>query len=261
MKKTIIILLAASGIAAAATQGVVNTTDANLKAYWNFDASANPVVGSGWNELPTWNSEGKYGDSQTPSTHPYTENAGLKAADGFTVSFDINNASSGMLLSMTCTGNMNAPWRNISITMSDEYVVSAQFHGTMNQAVTTTLTETQVKNEWTTLTLVGSVDSANASTLILTFYVNGDYAGTSTTPKVTLMTGSNTINNMQFGCFADSSQGAPTNFDNILVYSKALTAEEVGALVKGVSQSVPEPTTSTLSLLALVGLASRRRRK
>ena len=45
------------------------------------------------------------------------------------------------------------------------------------------------------------------------------------------------------------------DFDNITVWNRALTASEVSGLV------IPEPTTATLSLLALAGLAARRRRK
>lgn len=44
-------------------------------------------------------------------------------------------------------------------------------------------------------------------------------------------------------------------FDNVTIWNRALSASEVSGLV------VPEPTTATLSLLALAGLAARRRRK
>ena len=43
--------------------------------------------------------------------------------------------------------------------------------------------------------------------------------------------------------------------DNLYVWNRALGTTEVKALV------VPEPATATLSLLALCGLAARRRRK
>lgn len=61
MKKTIIALMALAGVAMGATLGEIDTTDTNLKAYWNFDTSNNPVVNtitnqngaSAWNNLPT----------------------------------------------------------------------------------------------------------------------------------------------------------------------------------------------------------------
>ena len=54
---------------------------------------------------------------------------------------------------------------------------------------------------------------------------------------------------------------------NLAIYDDALTTEQLAALTKyevakgTVSQTIPEPATATLSLLALAGLAMRRRRK
>lgn len=253
MKNTLLALLALSSVSLGATLAEIDTTDTNLKTYWNFDSSSALTAGSiSWSELPTWNSAG-YGESLTAGTHPYTSAAGLKAADGFTVSFDINNAQNGTLLSMS-NGNMSQAWRSISITLNNN-VISAQFLGTPNTAVTETLSTEQLTSEWTTLTLVGSVSPTAASTLILDFYVNGLHKGTSTTANAANITGNNAINNMQFGYFGNAANGAPTNYDNILIYNRALTASEVKEL------TVPEPTTATLSLLALAGLAARRRRR
>lgn len=47
-------------------------------------------------------------------------------------------------------------------------------------------------------------------------------------------------------------------FENVVVWNRALDAVEVQSLVV---RAVPEPATATLSLLALAGLAARRRRK
>lgn len=60
---------------------------------------------------------------------------------------------------------------------------------------------------------------------------------------------------MQFGHYGNGANAASTNYDNILVYNRALSASEMKALI------VPEPTTATLSLPALVGPAARRRHK
>ena len=55
--------------------------------------------------------------------------------------------------------------------------------------------------------------------------------------------------------------------DNLAIYDKALTTEQLADLTKyevahqTIPQTVPEPTTATLSLLALAGLCARRRRK
>lgn len=55
--------------------------------------------------------------------------------------------------------------------------------------------------------------------------------------------------------------------DNLAIYDGALTKEQLAALTRyemknqTLMQSVPEPATATLSLLALAGLMARRRRK
>lgn len=253
MKKTIVTLLALGSVSMGATIADIDTSEATLKAYWNFDSSNALTAGSTeitWNELPTWNAAG-YGVSTATDKHPYTTGAGLKSTTGFTVSFDINDARNGTLLSMT-TGDMTKTWRSLSITLSDN-VVSAQFLGNTQGAVSATLTATQLADEWTTLTLVGSTPTGT-NTVVLDFYVNGDHIGTSSTANATNFV-AETINKMQFGYYGASANSAPTNIDNILIYNKALTADEVKALI------VPEPTTATLSLLALAGLAARRRRK
>lgn len=242
-----------------ATIGEIDTTDTTLKAYWDFATSNALTAGTvtSWSELPTWNAAG-YGECTTSSTHPYTTAAGLKAADGFTVSFDINGAGAGTLLSMT-NSNMSALWRSVSVTLADSTettgasIISAQFLGNTSTAVSKTLTLSDT--DWTTLTLVGSVDSTATSTIVLDFYIDGEHVGTSSTANATNITGDNAINNMQFGHFGTSSSSASTNIDNILVYGRALSAKEVKAL------TVPEPAAATLSLLALAGLAARRRRK
>ena len=54
---------------------------------------------------------------------------------------------------------------------------------------------------------------------------------------------------------ATLSEGETVDFDNITFWNKALSDSEVSGLV------IPEPTTATLSLLALAGLAARRHRK
>lgn len=266
MKKTIITLLALSCVSMGATIGEIDTTDTTLKAYWDFASSSAPTVGSAndWLELPTWNAAGygecTYTTSTEPpiSTHPYTTVAGLKVDNGFTVSFDINDAGAGTLLSMTSGGGMGALWRSVSVTLAASTetpgasIISAQFLGDTSTAVSKTLTLSDT--DWTTLTLVGSVDSTVTTTIVLDFYIDGEHVGTSSTANAANFT-SETINRMQFGHLGEPTSSATTNIDNILVYGRALSATEVKAL------TVPEPATATLSLLALAGLAARRRRK
>lgn len=54
-----------------------------------------------------------------------------------------------------------------------------------------------------------------------------------------------------------------TGIGEIEVYDSVLSADEITSAMKGMAAApaVPEPTTATLSLLALAGLAARRRRR
>ncbi len=252
MKKTLIALLALGSVAMAATRSDIDTTDTNLKSYFDFTSSNTPTKTEGinWSELPTWQ-EGGYAIGT-----PYTQNAGLKAADGFTVSLDVKDITKvGTIISMT-NGNMGQVWRSISVTLSPVqdvtgyYTASAQF---LAKPETAMVSSALTFSDWTTLTLVGS---AEGTTLTLDFYIDGNKLGSSVTEGATNITGSNVINNLQFGYYGNGANHATASIDNILVYNKALTATEVGALI----DRVPEPTTGTLSLLALAGLCIRRRK-
>ena len=261
MKKLITIsalIVAGTAFANAKTNATIDTTDSDLKAYFNFDTGSSMTAGTiTWDELPTWNSAG-YGECTTTTTHPYAKNAsaGLSAKTGFTVSFDTNNISTnGTILSMVSSGgDMSKPWRAISISYTDG-TLSAQFHGDTASAVKTTISSEVNKSDWTTLTLVGS--SAANNTLVLDLYFNGELVGTSSTSGASDILGE-TISKLQFGYLGTPANAANMNIDNILIYSKALSAGEVAALV-----AVPEP--SAFGLLAGAGalafVAARRRRR
>lgn len=258
MKKTLIAITALSGVAMAATNtAAIDLTDTALKSYWNFtDNNKDTLTLITWgNEFPTLVTGEGYAKLQATNDHPYTQAAGLKVADGFTISFDIKDVTkAGTILSMT-TGGMNQDWRSMSITLAATednagYVASAQFHGQKNNAVTTTLT----LSDWTTLTLVGDNSGTGSAPYTFNFYVDGELIGSDHVDGAANFAASNTINNLQIGYYGDSTKGAYTSVDNILIYGRALSAKEVKALV-------PEPATATLSLLALAGLAARRRRR
>ncbi len=81
-----------------------------------------------------------------------------------------------------------------------------------------------------------------------------------TSETLTLFTGVNslTLGTTSYAGAVDAS----TVFTNLAAGNYSLVyADSVVALKKGVTDVVPEPTTATLSLLALCGLAMRRRRK
>lgn len=102
-------------------------------------------------------------------------------------------------------------------------------------------------NQAYTLTFVSDATAAT-----LTGYVNGKQVGQWENWNVT-----SGIGGIQLAQRWGGGRNASGGFtaDNLTIWNKALTTSEVQALI------VPEPTTATLSLLALAGLAARRRRK
>ena len=117
-----------------------------------------------------------------------------------------------------------------------------------NRTVASGLKVSDVEN--TTFTIV-----SDATAKTLTLYVNGNEVNhinnwVAGSGKSLALTG------FQFGsCFSEADKISAAEISNITVWNKALTATEVKGLV------IPEPATATLSLLALCGLAARRRRR
>ncbi len=96
-----------------------------------------------------------------------------------------------------------------------------------------------------TITLV-----QNGANKTLTLFIDGEQVAQSSNWTAASIVG------MQFGSgFAGRDALNNATIDNLAIWNKALTSKEVKSLI------IPEPTTATLSLLALAGLAARRRRK
>ncbi len=106
-----------------------------------------------------------------------------------------------------------------------------------------------------TLTL-SATKTETGTTRSLTAYVDGiALADTITFTYAEGATPSTALTGFQFGAaFGGERVSNSVTVDNIGVWNRALSAEEVASL------PIPEPTTATLSLLALAGLAARRRR-
>ncbi|MBQ2813806.1 MAG: LamG domain-containing protein [Akkermansia sp.] len=253
MKKTLIALLALSGVASAATLAKIDTSDANLKSYVNFSGdSFTTTAGSiTYNNAPIV--QDGYGIVSATDSHntSSTENPGFKT-NAFTLSFDVRSFDVGSLVSV-CVDN-GAAWKHIRLESTTDKALTLKFEGPSPvREVATTLTS-GTRTEWTTITIVGD-DSVTAG---IKLYVEGSHVGSLD------MTGASNWNGTNVKAFQFGSVYSPFDFpkltgnaeiDNLLVYNRAFTAAEVKAL------TIPEPTTATLSLLALAGLAARRRRK
>ncbi len=100
----------------------------------------------------------------------------------------------------------------------------------------------------------GGKTTERVSPSSLTLYYNGAVVATATL-------GENNCTNEFLDMFAIGGRSQGTNnssdftFTNVQLYSGVLSQEQIASL------SIPEPTTATLSLLALAGLAARRRRR
>ncbi|MGN0875542.1 MAG: PEP-CTERM sorting domain-containing protein [Akkermansia sp.] len=224
--------------------------DSNLISYFNFDTGAADTKSSiSWGESFTWNQDGQYGTASSGHA-PYKSS--MMSNTAFTISFDLNSFTSGTLLSLTNNNKADAQWRTVRLLTDDSGQLALTFGGTTKS---TDITSTSL--DWTTITLVGTTSASNDNTLSLELYANGVSQITLNVSKATNWVSDNGgVINFQFGYYASSSNNSTFDVDNVLIYNKALTATEVKALIE-----VPEPATATLSLLALVGLAARRRRR
>ena len=132
-----------------------------------------------------------------------------------------------------------------------EYFDGSTYGDATVSAYTSDLGLTAAESLTTSTTFTFVSDTANKT---FTIYKNGS--------QIDQWTNWNTdtgLTGVQFGRRwqggATLGEGETVDFDNVTIWSKALNASDVSALI------VPEPTTATLSLLALAGLAARRRRK
>lgn len=252
MKKTLIALMALAGIASAASIGYDEMTDAqksDVAKYWS--------------------------DSQT-LTSSSDEWANLGTGTSFTISFDIANinVSSTESTIASFAGSHNAnQWDDgkLLIRLSDSGSLTLfNSHGTSSNSWSeyfdgstygeatvssyTTDLGLKAKDSFTTTTTFTLVsDTANKT---FTIYKNGT--------QIDQWTNWNTDTGLtglqlggRFGGGGTKLSGDETVvFDNVTIWNKALSASEVSDII-----TVPEPTTATLSLLALAGLAARRRRR
>ncbi len=253
MKKTLVVLMSLIGVASAATISNIDKTDENLVWYWDFASVTSSVGDITYANDPTL--QDGYATISAGSGM-YTANNALKNAgletEKFTVSFDIRSFGSGDVFSFGA-GSSNDDWKKIMLSSNpddDETTLSLKFYGN-SQSVDTGIAY-GTRDEWTTITLVGVTQE-------VLLYVDGELKGSlDMTPATNWCDGA--ADGFQFaGSFRNTGTRVDLNgsveIDNLLVYNKSLTAAEVKALV------VPEPATATLSLLALAGLAMRRRRK
>ena len=255
MKKTLITLLALCGVASA--------TDATLVWDLSFNDLNQTVVtnGSG-NDYSTLTiamngSTVTDGICATPANNRVTitdSAATLRMMDSFSFvvkgGADVAVANWGVLfglgednswnIKVANNTNGNLTFLEEGYNISDKVGSTATPYGSMGTYIVT------VDN--------GGKTQAGTSTAALTLYYNGAQVATGTLGAINCTT--QPLDTFALGG-RNIGVGNATDFSftNVQLYSGVLSATQISQL------SVPEPTTATLSLLALAGLAARRRRK
>lgn len=260
MKKTIITILMLGSMAMGATLTYSQYEDAGLKdelvAAWSFDSgSAADTSTTLWSGefVTTSSGTGKIGRIDDVRNIVSTTGDDLTNS-AFTLSLDLVSYSS------------THKWKNIftlyagnnsglvlTRTDNDAYsIYSYGFGGTQDfmSEIVGFGTSTEPINFTVTY------DGTNLVT-----YINGSESMTTEASLTDGLTG------VYFGAGVNGERPIDSGYsgthyaelDNIALWNKALTAEQVKMVATG--QIVPEPATATLSLLALCGLAVRRRRK
>ena len=257
MKKTLITLLALAGVAMGESLDYNDLTEAqkaDLYTVWDFDQTA----GSGASKVA-----GSVGDYSNTPIITYdkgntTDGYGAFGATGrvrkdglnwsnYTISFDINTVTAGCLLSVK-----DSAGKYMYLSQSETSPITLTYEG-VDGSIETALSISNIQ-DWSTITIVRN--SAD-----LTLYVDGESQGTLTISDSVTVSGLQLGNKLGNG--SDAITACSGTIDNLTIWGKALSETEVKGLISRTSTpyAVPEPATATLSLLALAGLAARRRRR
>ena len=284
MKKTIIALMALAGVASAS----LNYGDAAFQANnelkngvvvsYDFNAGGTSYVADSSLQWYGWINNGNNSTTFTTTTNGYADlsaNGGVYSnvlgnsfnTGSFTISFDListsKNTNYGSILTLY-SGNAGygAGWnKSLSIRNdgsdstslilglcapnADQEGFDGRIEGTKIATGISSTTSTP-----TTITIVSAAAEEGAQYGILTLYINGAKKGEITNWNAKDLTG------ICFGdIFGGNNKPGQTLIDNLTIWNTALSSDAVAAA------AIPEPATATLSLLALCGLAARRRRK
>ena len=253
MKKTLVALMAMAGFASAA----------DLVAEWNGFTSLvsgdYSFVISGSTTVDANGILNVVGASNG-SAYVNIAAAGLTFDEGFTLNMLVNNVGGY---------GSNAPFAFVGLRGdTTEFLATAGITSDskgkfcLNGGASKITTNIPTDNN----SIEAVKDTSTFSAITLTFtdvnfkmYLNGELVATGTpnSGQMTTNMAAETITKIALGSWAGAS-GSSTLKEHVAsfaIYDGAMTADEVKAMV------VPEPATATLSLLALAGLAARRRRK
>lgn len=233
MKKTLITLLALTGVAAAAdsTQKLwsLDFTGTSLSSSFADGVSLATLPSSGIDNGLTLNN--------APLTLTQTGSI-LTYQDQFVFSVTLQvNSHLGNWPELVGFGNNTNNWKGAYYVVDNNFVLDKNGFGTPDE------TNKAVGDVSVTLGTPITLSFVNDGEGTITMYVDETVAGYTTIGDAYL---EQSVDKFALGGRVGGKDG---NNANVTVYSASL------------SKIVPEPTTATLSLLALAGLAARRRRK
>ena len=274
MKKTLIALMALAGVASAALNDTqLNTPTAITLGNSAASIDAAPIIsGSSFEQAFT-----------------AVLTLDVKALSVFTTGKPTGEAKKTPLLSWTITDNTSGNvFRSINISVNNNsnngpitnggfYYKSANNDSASLPANTGAGASKFATNGEAATSYLTNIDWDNAAGAALTIVYNG--VTSTTAPKGTSIYFSVMMNDGTMTTYSAGSDNLcertdkydvtaigydPTYLTGLTIYDGFASVEQAEMLNKGVlptiTPSVPEPATATLSLLALAGLAARRRR-
>ena len=237
MKKTLIALLALTGIAAADT----SVMDTAVIGFTNFSSGV-----------------ADYGTMVDAITISTTDSVTTLSGITFdTAMSDTNNRDSFSITLVLDAAKIGSVSEFTSLAAA-HYSAS----GAMGFGVNA---DGNIKGQWGTSEYNWSAGPMPTEGTITLTYVTGNHSGTNEGSRLyvgdsatyytnnSLKTGNANYNTIKFNNLGGAIKQA-------YVHNYCLTQAQVGTLMAETA-AIPEPTTATLSLLALAGLAARRRRK
>lgn len=266
MKKTIIALMALASVASAASVEYKELSE-SLKngVICAYDFSSNSVLTGTALSGMSHNEDGTCTIGKASGQcNAYNTNLPTSSTNSFTLSFDlyaltIKDSRTNAIITMY-SGGSKAQYENaMAIVGQSDGKIQLQNGQRKNNQVNYIGTNSVdiIDSGLTSSTLTGNTITlvSDGAEKLLTLYVDGNYVG-----KIEQWKNSDDVTpiltGMQLGSyFSGWDEVGSAKIDNLTVWNRALSSNEVKALI------VPEPTTATLSLLALAGLAARRRRK
>lgn len=277
MKKTLITLLALAGAVVADDITLLYGMDFKLGATGGVsyaNVADNPgtgsivTQGSGYHNYVTGMDGSTASDVrgsgyyyQINSAENSTTGLGVNTTDGFTLTFNANfttNDDWTSFMEFNIGGqDLVFHWGAAETTSVNVFTKDAGGAvGTGTDEAAKLSAGSLSKQTWYNIALVAK----NGSLTLSTFDSTGALISTD---KVT----SAYTGNLNSVSGYTSYKFTKSYIDNLAIYDGALTTEQLATVTKyemtnqTVMQTIPEPATATLSLLALAGLAMRRRRK